>query len=102
MLIRQGCEASLPDVRLNKSVRVASVLSPFTKWTIPDWGKVRPSQYNNNNNNNNNNKITKAKICHSSDYFHLVNLCFSLNKWHNSVLLIQLLRVLCPPQKIKE
>ena len=40
------------------------------------------------------NIIAKAKICHSSDYFHLTNLYFSLNKWHHKVLLIQLLRIL--------
>ena len=39
-------------------------------------------------------KIAKVKICHLSDYFRLVNLCFSLNKWHYRVFLIQLLRVL--------
>ena len=48
------------------------------------------------------NKIAKAKICHPSDYFHLANLCFSLNKWHYRVLLIQLLRVLFPPQMNKK
>ena len=68
---------------------------------------------NNNNNNNNNNKnnnentITKAKICHSFNYFHLINLCFYLNKWHYREFLIQLLRVLslqklqfCSPKMI--
>ena len=50
------------------------------------------------------NKIAKAKICHPSDYFHLAkqNLWFSLNKWNYRVLLIQLLRVLCLPQRIKK
>ena len=47
-------------------------------------------------------KIAKVKICHLSDYFRLANLCFSLNKWHYRVLLIQLLRVLCPPQTIRK
>ena len=68
---------------------------------------------NNNNNNNNNNKnnnentITKTKICHSFNYFHLINLCFYLNKWHYREFLIQLLRVLslqklqfCSPKMI--
>ena len=36
---------------------------------------------NNNNNNNNNNTIAKAKICHSSNYICLTNLCFCLNLW---------------------
>ena len=43
-------------------------------------------------NNNNNNTITKVKICHSSNYFCLTNICFCLNKWQYRVL-IQLLRV---------
>ena len=47
-------------------------------------------------------KIAKVKICHLSDYFRLANLCFSLNKWYYRVLLIQLLRVLCPPQRIRK
>ena len=46
--------------------------------------------------------IAKAKISHSSNYFPLDNFCFSLNKWHYRVLLIQLLRILCPWQKIKK
>ena len=46
--------------------------------------------------------IAKAKICHSSNYFPLANFCFTLNKWHYRVLLIQLLRILCPWQKIKK
>ena len=49
---------------------------------------------NNNNKNNNENTITKAKICHSFNYFHLINLCFYLNKWHYKEFLIQLLRLL--------
>ena len=48
------------------------------------------------------NKIAKVKISHLSDYFHLANLCFSLNEWHYRVLLIQLLRVLCLPQRIRK
>ena len=44
--------------------------------------------------NNNENTIAKTKICHSFNYFHLINLCFYLNKWHYRVFLIQLLRVL--------
>ena len=47
---------------------------------------------NNNNNNNNNNTIAKVKICYSSNYFCLTNICFCLNKWQYRVL-IQLLRV---------
>ena len=43
MLIRQGWEASFPDVGLNKFVRVESALCPFPKRTIPDWGQIRPS-----------------------------------------------------------
>ena len=31
---------SLPDVGLSKSVKVASVLRPFSKRTIPDWKKI--------------------------------------------------------------
>ena len=58
--------------------------------------------YNNNNNNNNNKKIAKTKICHPSNYFRLANIFFSLTKWHYRVLLMQLLRVLCPPQRIKK
>ena len=57
---------------------------------------------NNNNNNNNNNKTAKTKICHPFDYFCLANLFFSLNKWNYRVLLIRLLRVLCPSQRIKK
>jgi len=43
MLICYGWEASLPDVGLNKSVRVALALRPFPKRTIPSSGEVRPS-----------------------------------------------------------
>ena len=46
--------------------------------------------------------IEKAKIFHPSDYFRLANLCFSLNKWHYRVLLIQLFRVLYLTQMIKK
>ena len=35
-------------------------------------------------------------------FFFLANLCFFKNKWHYRVLLIQLLRVLCPPQRIRK
>ena len=49
---------------------------------------------NSNNKNNNENTIAKAKICHSFNYFHLINLYFYLNRWHYRVFLIQLLRVL--------
>ena len=42
--------------------------------------------------NNNNNTIAKVKICYSSNYFCLTNICFCLNKWQYRVL-IQLLRV---------
>ena len=68
------------------------------------------SFYNNNNNsnNNNNNTITKAKICHSFNYFCLTKLSFYLNKWHYRILLIKLLGVLslqklqfCLPKRIK-
>ena len=62
---------------------------------------------NNNNNNSNENTISKAKICHSSNYFRWTNLCFCMNKGHYRVLLIQLLRVLliqkiqiCSPKMI--
>ena len=40
MLIRQRWKASLLDVGLSKSMRVASTLRPFPKWTIPDWEKI--------------------------------------------------------------
>ena len=38
MLIRQWWEPSFSDVRLSKSMRVASALCLFRKRTIPDWG----------------------------------------------------------------
>ena len=47
-------------------------------------------------------KLQKLKICHLPNYFCLANLCFSLNEWHYRILLIQLLRVICPPQRIRE
>ena len=47
---------------------------------------INNNNNNNNNKNNNENTIVKAKICHSSNYFHLINLYFYLNKWNYIVL----------------
>ena len=47
-------------------------------------------------------KLQKLKFVTYPIIFCLTNLCFSLNKLHYRVLLIQILRVLCPPQRIRK
>ena len=48
-------------------------------------------------------QLQKLKyICHPFNYFCLTKFCFFLNKWHYRILLIQLLKILYPPQRIKK
>ena len=74
--------------QLGKQFVVDNLLRLFSLYKL----QIHPPIYIcivvNNNNNKNKNIIAKAKISHSSDYFRLTNLCFSLNKWHYKVLLI--------------